>query len=400
VRGGYGIYYDFNPPYQANLGPYLPSESFPPNTITNGVPLYAFPNPFPAAPLGGAGLGSLAVTGNVKYLRVPYVQQWNFTIEREFAGNTSVRLSYIGTRSDLMQFIRNINVPLISTQPYSRSRVPYQNFGVISLLDQGGNSFYNAFEIYVLHRSKGGLYFTSSFDCAKNLSDVGGENGSSAAPAPMNPYSRAMDKGNVSWQPRLRSVSQVHWQVPVGKGRKYGSSLPAAAKWILGGWEMTDILTISSGDFLTPSYSGYDATGLNITGGRPDVIGDPNISNRSRDLWFNPGAFAIPGARPGAPLVAPTSPIGRFGNAGVGIFTGPSWWQNDYGLVRQFPIYERLRINFFSLATNVFNHINNANPSTTITTVQTAGKILGIRGDGNTSGIGPRQIQLGIRLEF
>lgn len=122
-----------------------------------------------------------------------------------------------------------------------------------------------------------------------------------------------------------------------------------AAKWTLGGWEMTDILTVSSGDFLTPSYAAYDATGLNITSGRPDLIGDPSIGNPSRDLWFNPGAFAIPGAKPGTPLVAPTSPIGRFGNAGAGIFTGPRWWQNDYGVVLQFPIHERLRINFFSL---------------------------------------------------
>jgi hypothetical protein len=401
VRGGYGVYYDFNPPYQANLGPYQPSESFPNNVITNGVPAYRFPNPFPSSPISGVGLGSLAITGSIPNMKVPYTQQWNFTVERQFAGNTSVRFSYIGTRTTQMQYIRNLNIPVPSTTPYSASRKPYTNFGVMSLLDQGGNALYQAFETYVKHRSKGGLSFTSSFDWAKSLSDVGAENGSSGAPSPLNPYSRAMDKGNVAWQPRLRSVTQVHWLVPFGEGRPYGSGMPTIAKWLLSGWEITDIFTISSGDFLTPSYAGYDSTGTSITGGRPDLIGDPKISNPTRDRWFNPAAFSVPGANPATPLVPPSStPIGRFGNAGVGIFTGPGSWQNDVGLIRQFPIYERLKFNLFVFGTNIFNHINPANPNTAITTTQSVGRILSIRGDGNTSGIGPRQLTLGLRIEF
>jgi hypothetical protein len=50
--------------------------------ITNGVPTYQFPRPFPAAPVSGVGVGSLAVTGSVPHLKVPYSQQWNFTVER------------------------------------------------------------------------------------------------------------------------------------------------------------------------------------------------------------------------------------------------------------------------------------------------------------------------------
>jgi hypothetical protein len=159
-------------------------------------------------------------------------------------------------------------------------------------------------------------------------------------------------------------------------------------------------LTISSGNFLTASYSGYDATGTSINGGRPDLIGNPAIDNPTRDRWFNAGAFMIPGADPATPLVAPRAPIGRLGNAGAGIFTGPGFWQSDVGLVRQFPIYERLKANLFIFGTNVFNHINPGNPGTSITTATTVARITGIRGDANTSGIGPRQITLGLRVEF
>ncbi len=212
--------------------------------------------------------------------------------------------------------------------------------------------------------------------------------------------SRRMDRGDVPWQPRLRSVSQLHWVVPVGQGRRYGSRWPAALRWILGGWETTDIFTASSGDHLTPSYSGYDASGLGIFSGRPDVIGNPSVSHPSISLWFNPSAFSIPGAAPDSPLKAPPAPIGRFGNAGVGILTGPGWWQNDWGLVKQMPLRERLRLNLFVLATNVFNHINPTNPNLAITSPQLVGKIFNARFDNNTSGIGPRVVQLGLRIDF
>jgi hypothetical protein len=54
----------------------------------------------------------------------------------------------------------------------------------------------------------------------------------------------------------------------------------------------------------------------------------------------------------------------------------------------------------FCNATNLFNHPNLADPGLDITAPTTAGRILGIRSDGNASGIGVRQIQLGIRVKF
>src|ERR1700716_3983959 len=71
---------------------------------------------------------------------------------------------------------------------------------------------------------------------------------------------------------------------------------------------------------------------------------------------FNAAAFAYPGASASSPLTPPTGPIGRYGTAGVGIITGPGTWQEDLGLRKEIPIFERLKANLFVLATNVFNH--------------------------------------------
>jgi hypothetical protein len=415
VRSAYGIFYDYNPPYIGNLSPFTPSETFPSNTIVNGIPSYQFPNPFPATPISGVGVGSLSESGYVRNLQYPYVQQWNLTVEKQFLADTGLRVSYIANHSVDAPYSRNINLPLPSTTTFTQSRRPLPLFGSVSILDQGGNSSYQALEAQVKHRGKGGLSLSSSFNWVKLLADVGLSPGGST----LNPFNRALDYGNVTWQSRFRSVTTLTWLVPVGPGRRYGSNWRGPLKWVLGDWQTGNILTAASGDFLTPSYSGYDASGLAITSGRPDQIGDWHVSNPTMAQWFNPAAFAIPGAAPGTPLKAPAAPIGRFGTAGLGILTGPGWWQDDWSLTKKVPITERVSLHLFLFATNVFNHINPADPNLGITVPQTVGQIQSIRSDiGNGfgggsaagsvvtvaessgSGIGPRAFQLGARIEF
>ena len=197
-----------------------------------------------------------------------------------------------------------------------------------------------------------------------------------------------------------------NWQVPVGRGKPFFASLPAAVDRIVGGWQTTGILTLSRGRWLTPSYCGYDPVGSPggaFNCGRPDRIKDGNLPSGqgAKDMWFDLSAFTLPGASPDSPLKPPAAPIGRLGNAGRGILEGPGFWQFDFGLVKGFPMFkERLRASLVMLATNIFNHPNLSDPALDLTTPATVGKIFGIYGDSNTAGIGMRQVQLSLRLEF
>src|SRR5262249_4540624 len=96
VRGGYGIYGNMiNGSLAKTLvgGPFAGSESFT-NAITNGNPLFAFPNPF----LTSGSTSTQNVLGVNQRLRTPYSQQFNLTVERQ-VGQVGIRVAYIGTRS-------------------------------------------------------------------------------------------------------------------------------------------------------------------------------------------------------------------------------------------------------------------------------------------------------------
>jgi len=165
----------------------------------------------------------------------------------------------------------------------------------------------------------------------------------------------------------------------------------------------------TSGNWLTPSYCGYDPTGSPQQDnycGRPDRIANGNLSGsqRSQTMWFDPAAFVFPGASAANPLKPPANPIGRFGNSGVGIIRGPEFWQFDFGLIKNTAIRENMHLRLFVLATNLFNHPNLADPNLDISVPSTVGRILGIRSkqqaESNDPGIGMRYINLGVRFEF
>ena len=107
IRGGYGKY------IETLLGNALFSQwgiptsyngSFT-NTITNGKPTLSFPYPFPSSLAAAPGTAQFLAGIDVNY-RDPYVQQWNFTLERDLGFNTGLRLSYDGSHgTDLGYYI-------------------------------------------------------------------------------------------------------------------------------------------------------------------------------------------------------------------------------------------------------------------------------------------------------
>jgi hypothetical protein len=131
----------------------------------------------------------------------------------------------------------------------------------------------------------------------------------------------------------------------------------------LGGWQESTIFTHATGTHITPA-AGID-TSLTGSGTRPDVVGSPDLSNPTISKWFNTAAF-VP------------SPTGTWGNSGVGVILGPSAWNVDVALSREFAITERHKINFRAEAFNLFNHARFGNPDTTLNS-PTYGQILTAR---------------------
>jgi hypothetical protein len=126
IRAGWGVYRNqlssstFGP--ISGSGPFTSDENFT-NSISNGRPLFQFPEPFLAVgSLGTQDVNALAVD-----MFNPYTMQWNLTVEQEFAG-TGLRASYLGTRSVNLLYRRNFNQPLPSTTPFNNDRRPYPQY--------------------------------------------------------------------------------------------------------------------------------------------------------------------------------------------------------------------------------------------------------------------------------
>lgn len=384
VRGGYGIFIDeltadIFAAFLVRHGPFNFNEGFT-NAIQGGVPLLTFDRPFLAM---GTRPGSLDVRGMEKNLRNPYVQQWNFTIERQLGFNTGARLSYIGTKSTGVTYRRNINQPLPNTVPFSQARRPYPLYRDILFSESAGNQNYHALSLSVERKMQRGLYFQGAYTLAKNLTDT--EDASEGGPTLENAYNRSGWRGDSRYVPRHRLVSSLIWELPVGRGKRL-LNRPGAFNWVLGGWQTSATYIAQTGEYFTPTFSGADTSNTNVIGGVADRIGNGNLPDDQRtiDRWFDPSAFAVP-------------PNGRFGNAGRGVLIGPGRQALSLGLFKRFRVTERRAVRVQGTATNAFNHPNFGSPNLNISVPAAVGQIRSIQ---SRDFGGPREVMIAARFEF
>lgn len=169
----------------------------------------------------------------------------------------------------------------------------------------------------------------------------------------------------------------------------------------MGGWEISAVYSLYSGQFLTPSWSGPDPTGTAFTSSRtpanvtrrPDHLRDANLpaDQRAVNRWFDTGAFGAPA-------------LGRYGTSAKGVIKGPGVNVWHVGFFKNFEFAERgPRLRWELTATNFFNHPNWSNPNTSITSLDQVGVISGVGGvNGASTGDlpGARSFRMGLRLEW
>jgi hypothetical protein len=370
IRGGYGIYTETLGRYARaqSGGPYEISETFF-NAVQNGVPLFAFPNPFPA---GSGNIPSQSISGYPLNTSNGRIHQFNLTIERQIR-DTGFRLSYIGSRSRGLNYSVSINKPQPSLIPFSQSRQPYPQFVGASLAKSNGAANYDAFTFEV-QRKVGQVTFDNHWTWTSNYYNTLNLE---------NPYVPLFWNRYPSTS-RHRVVINTTWNIPVGRGRRFLASAPAPVDHILGGWQLYWIAYMESGQFFSPSFSGADPSNTNSSGGLPDRICNGNFppGQRSIDRWFDRSCFVVP-------------PAGRFGNSGVNILEGPARHEHDLTISKNFQITERVRMTYGAAVVNLLNHANFGNPSANISAPGSVGVV------GSTKSYAPnRQIMLRGHLDF
>ncbi len=316
-----------------------------------------------------------------------YVDSWNIAIEHQFAQDWKISLAWVGNVGRHLWWPTNMNAAIPGPGDRNNRRQLFPKFGLSSGVNNGcncANSSYNALQWVTEKRFNNGYMIKSSFTWAKaldgHLGGFGwGDQGS-------NPHDRA---GGYGLSPYNRAVvwTLAHsFELPFGKGKRFGSDASGALDAIIGGWQFHGITIAETGFAMSPAFSGAD---LNADfGQRPDRIGDHNISNSDRNRWFDSSAFAAP-----APFT--------WGNAGRGTMRGPGLFGADWSLWKQFHISEGKKLQLRWESFNVLNHANLANPNTFIGG-STTGQIFALAG---STGVGPstspmRRMQFGLRLVF
>jgi hypothetical protein len=404
IRGGYGIYGDTiygSAATNFGGGPFAGSETFT-NSITNGAPLFGFPNPF----LTAGATATQNVVGVNPNLRTPYSQQFNLTVERQLRG-IGLRMAYVGTRSVELVYPANINQPLPSAIPFTNSRRIYPLYNTVTWYDNGGTQQYNALQVSASKSYGKSLFFNTGWSWAKDLTDTQNNGSSWSGPTIQNAHDRRAERGDdILTRPHRVYVNAIY-NLPFGKDQRFLSNANRALNAVLGGWSTSWVSEMQSGQFYTPTFSGSDPSNTNNFGpastsnfvARPDRIASGELtSGQSISHWFDASAFAVPGCPNSNPVCSNPANVGRFGNSGVNILRGPKSVNFDFSAMKYFQVTERVRLQFRTTMTNVFNHPNFANPQGNISSPGTVGQITGVFLE--QIGEDARQIHFSLRVQF
>ena len=397
IRGGYGIYSNLiysGIPTHLSGGPFAGSQTYV-NSITNGVPLFAFPDPF----LTSGTTSSQNVVGVNPNLKTPYTQQWNLTVEHQIA-NIGLRVSYVGTHTVDLIYQSNLNQPPPSTTAFSTSERTYPLYHNITWYDTGGTDDYHSLQLSVSRNYGHNLEFSGGYTWQRDLTDVCNST-SIRGCLVTNRFDRRADRGNNVDVPDQRAYGYAIYTLPFGRGQRFLTSPNPFLQGVLGGWQTAMNIAIQSGEFYNPTFDGFDPSNTNTFGGRPDRIGSGILSNPSVTGWFNAAAFKIPGCPDTDPLCGSPANVGRFGNAGYDILAGPGLVNFDFALSKTVQFKERYRMTFRASAVNVINHPNFYQPDADIS--DGPGVTGTISGTTSANGLGEptgREIDLTLRFEF
>jgi Carboxypeptidase regulatory-like domain len=405
VRGGYGVFF----PPEAFVG-IQSSPGYQQNTQYNAsnnsglTLLTTLSNPFPnglLSPTGNA-LGPLTDVGNTASTGVnhnrhsPLLQQFSLGMQYGLTSNDVVTANYVGNRGVHM-LTNNIsrtqlNPALVSpaTGPSLAAMVSNPFYGVIKssscgldqpTIQQGhllepypqfcgvnesqapqGDSYYNALLVDYNHRFSQGLNMLVSYTYSKFIDDTGGTADWAYRGDSSYGY---RDSYNIGIDRSVDGTDQTHslvvnyiYELPVGRGKKFASGINRATDAVIGGWQLSGIVTVKTG--LPLSVTGGGNTDLFGGSQRPDEVGNPNqITNRvigNKGVWFNTAAFV-------APHQYSLGNTQRY----ISTFRSPGYDEWDATVQKIWTLTERLRLQGRAEFYNLPNHSNFFTPDTGIT---------------------------------
>lgn len=373
IRGAYTI-----SSYLEGTGTNLRLPRNPPFTPTEVTATYSSPTYMTQEGPGGSVPGD-PFAGAVMYVWDKTVQpamdqQWNLTVQDSLTRSTALQVGYVGEHGT------HLMVPT----PYSQKRLVngvvepglyfqgnptlLADISTVSGTSSTGYMHYDALQSVLQQRMSNGLEGQVAYTwshCLTNNSGYYGTWGTATQATPAEPYYQnlynpAGDYASCYYNSKHILSAYATYDIPVGRGRKFGSNMNHAENAVVGGWQASTIISLHSG-FPLAVYNATDTSGTGSRGPRPNcgpahVLGrQPNFDASGAFqgyLWISPNDFSEPAT-------------GTFGNCPAqGPDVGPGYADTDLGVMKNFHFTENKYLQFRSDFLNAFNNVQLGHPNT------------------------------------
>lgn len=332
----------------------------------------------------------------------PYNYQWSLDLQYELARDLVMEISYSGSKGNRLVNRVQDNQIRFEDAVAGRNRqadrpIPWIN-GTNGVDTANGHSIYNAMNVRLEKRYSAGLNFLVNYTWSKLMDSNG--SGSSAfsqnggTTYPLDSYNLWRERALAPLDVPHVFVASYGYELPFGKGKAFASSGPITH--VIGGWQINGITYVRSGfptDIRTSRVPGANMMFANFN--VPDVVPGQSlyVPNKGVDGWFNPAAFS----EPVQVRAANGAPITMFGNAGRRIGRGPGSTNFDVSLFKNFPIRERISLQFRAEAFNVSNTPTFNLPAATSQALTISNPNFGKLASSSATG---RQLQFALKLYF
>ncbi|MDE1176379.1 MAG: TonB-dependent receptor [Edaphobacter sp.] len=340
------------------------------------LPLPGYPNFNPASP--PYGMSGLAVDQDNRHSRQ---QQWNLQLEQQIGPRDVVRIAYVGAHADHLSTYYSYNTYAIGS-----TTKPFPNLGGISLNRYDGHSNYNGLQLHAEHRGTN-FTATASYAWSHALDDSASAFGGTPVTLLLY-YNQPSNYGNSIFDERHIFSSSFVYNLPFGRGQMFGGHSSRAMDLLIGGWQLNNIVLLSTGQPVDLSAAGSSAPG-----NRPDLTAPIKYPKSIGGYWFDPSSFSS-----NIPVTTATDGTGtsiftRIGTLARNQVYGPGFRSVNLGVQKNLHISEGKQLELHGDAFNVLNTANFSNPNNSLGNPSLFGKITGLHGE-------VRQIQIAARLVF
>jgi hypothetical protein len=406
LRAGFGISYTpfqdntyaYNFPVRANNAYNTSStgNGYGPAVLGDGVTPATFQAGFPApVPIVIPSNGIITPTGTLassNFDVIPldfkntYVESWNFALQRSLPAHFTLDVAYVGNHGVRTPVNVNLNVSYFLNSG-NAGDVFFPRTQSYTERWRGLSSGYNALQTKFDRHFSSGLSITTSFTWQKGMDNQTGDDGNLLwFINPQRNWARA------DFDRTLNFVQSYLYQLPIGPGKRWLSH--GAASRVVGGWQVSGILTMLSG---TPFYISANGGALNTPGETQtaDQIAPVQILHGvgPGNPWFSTSSFAQP------------TGAGVFGTSGRALLSGPGLFRIDLSMFKTFQMSERFKLEVRAESYDLTNSPAFSNPNNTccISNNASFGVLQGTVNSGaGVNGVGQfgRAIQLAAKLTF